>query len=293
MAVQSASIPPIKNLLHVFFDEDQCIEYLIANEILSRLDCCNVCNGKLSRTGKKLRCTRNSCRKAYSIFQNSIFSKNCLSCNEILHLGYLWLLKIPTNAMVMQTGHSNKTICEYRKQFRQLVTSMIDPDDVIIGGPGIIVQVDETKLGKRKYHRGHRVEGAWVIVGVEKTDERLVFAEVVPDRSGETILKVLERHIAERSIIHTDKWKGYAQLSTRFQIEHHDVNHSLWFKDPCTGVNTNTVEGTNYAIKRSIEPRNRTYDLLPSYLFEFIWRRKHKNKLWEGFINALGEVGYL
>jgi hypothetical protein len=34
---------------------------------------------------------------------------------------------------------------------------------VKIGSPGIVVEVDETKLGKRKYHRGHRVEGVWVV----------------------------------------------------------------------------------------------------------------------------------
>ena len=31
--------------------------------------------------------------------------------------------------------------------------------------------MDEKKLGKRKYHRGHRVERVWVISRVEKTAE--------------------------------------------------------------------------------------------------------------------------
>lgn len=37
-----------------------------------------------------------------------------------------------------------------------------------IGGPGIIVQIDESKIGKRKYHKGHRVEGQWVFGGIEE-----------------------------------------------------------------------------------------------------------------------------
>jgi hypothetical protein len=68
---------------------------------------------------------------------------------------------------------------------------MLDTDDQIIGGKGIIVQVDETKMGKRKYHRGHRVDGAWVLVGVEITPERGIFAEVVEDRTISTIAEVL------------------------------------------------------------------------------------------------------
>ena len=42
--------------------------------------------------------------------------------------------------------------------FRQLVSLALDDEDTVVGGPGIIVEIDETKFGKRKYNRGHRVE---------------------------------------------------------------------------------------------------------------------------------------
>jgi hypothetical protein len=32
--------------------------------------------------------------------------------------------------------------------------------------------MNKTKLVKRKYHHGHRVEGVWVVAGVEKTAEK-------------------------------------------------------------------------------------------------------------------------
>jgi hypothetical protein len=35
----------------------------------------------------------------------------------------------------------------------------------------MIVEIDESKLGKRKYHRGHRVEVVWVLRMVERTPE--------------------------------------------------------------------------------------------------------------------------
>ena len=42
----------------------------------------------------------------------------------------------------------------------------------MIGGENIFVQIDEFKLGKLKYYRGHTVQGAWVLGGVEDTAEK-------------------------------------------------------------------------------------------------------------------------
>ena len=73
------------------------------------------------------------------------------------------------------TGHSKATVSAFYAHFRQLITATLVEDDVIIGGPGVIVEVDETKLGNRKFNRGHWVEGVWIIAGVERTPERRVF----------------------------------------------------------------------------------------------------------------------
>lgn len=50
-----------------------------------------------------------------------------------------------------------------------------------LGGDGKIVEIDESKFGKRKYHRGHRVEGQWVFRGYERGSGR-VFMVAVEDR---------------------------------------------------------------------------------------------------------------
>ena len=63
-----------------------------------------------------------------------------------------------------------------------------------IGGEGIIVEIDESKFGKRKYNRGHRVEGVWVVGGVEITPERRMFAVSVQDRSADTLRDIIQEH---------------------------------------------------------------------------------------------------
>jgi hypothetical protein len=73
------------------------------------------------------------------------------------------------------TGIGSEAMTSWATYLRQLLADTIDYSDVQIGGEGIKVEVDETKLGKRKYHRGHRVEGVWVIGGVERTSGKKFF----------------------------------------------------------------------------------------------------------------------
>jgi hypothetical protein len=75
-------------------------------------------------------------------------------------------MKITT--AVTLTGLSKVTVGSYYNMFRNLISVSLDDEDHQIGGERVIVEIDETKLGKRKYNRGHRVEGVWVVGGVKK-----------------------------------------------------------------------------------------------------------------------------
>jgi transposase-like protein len=106
------------------------------------------------------------------------------------------------------------------------------------------VQIDESKFGKRKYNRGHRVEGVWVVGGVEKTRERKVFLATVPKRDADTLEMLIKAYVKPGSIITTDCWRGYNGLSglENQDYEHISVNHQLHYVD-ADGNNTNTIEG--------------------------------------------------
>jgi len=43
-----------------------------------------------------------------------------------------------------------------------------------LGGSGKIVEIDESKIGKRKYHRGQVVEGQWVFGGIEMNMQKVL-----------------------------------------------------------------------------------------------------------------------
>ena len=81
-----------------------------------------------------------------------------------------------------------------------------------IGSPGKLVQIDESKIRKRKYHREHVVEAQWVFGGIEG-DSRKSFIVTVEDRSEDTLLTLIKEWIAPNTIIVSDGWKAYDNLS--------------------------------------------------------------------------------
>ena len=72
-------------------------------------------------------------------------------------------------------GIHRSVVPKYVRKYQEILLSNIEEEDKAIEGEGIQVQVNESQFGKRKYHRGHRVDGAWVIRGVEIITERKVF----------------------------------------------------------------------------------------------------------------------
>lgn len=288
------SVPDIITLCPLFTDEATAVRLMLELGCISTQTTCHVCgsNVSLRLDQQTWRCTRRTCRKQKSIRRGSFFTNSNLSVSKTLLIGYAWLLKMPNTSIIPFTKCSSRTVSEYTGFFRQLVADTLDFEDFIIGGNGITVEIDECKLGKRKHNRGHHVEGVWVLGGVERTERRGVFLVAVPDRSTETLMNVIVRHVRPGSIILTDLWRGYSALAPTLMYEHRTVNHSETFVNPEDGTCTNTIEGTWNGIRLSMAPRKRTRGTIDDCLWEFIWRRKHASDLWQGFLSALASIDY-
>jgi transposase-like protein len=292
--ISGMTIPSYSGMKDLFGEESNAFLLLQHHGIILPQIVCNC--GKILYVNvvrMSYRCTNRDCRKEISALKNSFFYKTRLALNQALHLAHLWLCGATADFALQYLGHSSHTIADYFDYFRKLVADSLDTQDFKIGGNGIIVEVDESKFGKRKYHRGHSVEGVWIFGGVERTEERKLFLVQVEDRTAETLLALIERHIHPGSIIYSDLWRGYARIEEDLQMRHYTVNHSVGFVDQDTGVHTNIIEGTWSGVKRKVPVRNRTKGLIDEHLLEFIWRRKNKDDLWNGFLDALKEINYV
>ena len=105
----------------------------------------------------------------------------------------------------------------------------------------------------------------------------LGYMEVVQTRDAHTLLPIIRAHTAPGTIIHSDQWRAYNNVSSLPAVTAHGVvNHSLHFVDPVTGVHTQTVESYWNRDKTKLK-RMKGCDgnQLPSYLDEFMWRERY------------------
>ncbi|KCZ80132.1 hypothetical protein H312_02464 [Anncaliia algerae PRA339] len=92
------------------------------------------------------------------IFQENYILSKKIRIKEFLHLSYLWLAKVSHTAIKTLKGHTSKTITRILKIVMEILPNNMQETKVKIGGSGILVQLDESKFGKRKYSRGHHIE---------------------------------------------------------------------------------------------------------------------------------------
>lgn len=81
------------------------------------------------------------------MMRGTFFFGSRLGPSTILYLAHLWLNRVRTTSAMGITGHNSETVAAYYRHFRQLAADMLLVEDQIIGGDGIVVEIDETKLG--------------------------------------------------------------------------------------------------------------------------------------------------
>ena len=74
-----------------------------------------------------------------------------------------------------------------------------------LGGPGEVVEIDESLVAKRKNNVGRLLEQRCVFGGVERRTNK-GFLQFIQDRTTGTLLNIIQNRIAPGSIIHSDSF---------------------------------------------------------------------------------------
>ena len=127
-----------------------------------------------------------------------------------------------------------------------------------------MVEIDESKFGKRKYNVGRVVEGQWVFGGICR-ETRQFFMVPVPDCTLDTLLCIIKEYIEPGTTIISDYWKAYDCPGSE-SYTHLKVNHKLNFVDPKTGAHTNHIERHWRDAKNLVPKYSRTKAHFVGYL---------------------------
>lgn len=176
----------------LFSDHEKGIKFLQECGLLKREMLCPTCGSNMSlwksesvadkyrwRCGKGKRGQR--CNATRSLRHSSWFTKSKLTIQEIMLLTYDIMNQVPSKTIQKELGIEQQTACDWFQFCREVVLDFIETKSEMIGGEGKVVEIDESKFGKRKYHRGHYVKGQWVFGGVERGTGR-TFLVAVPER---------------------------------------------------------------------------------------------------------------
>jgi hypothetical protein len=82
---------------------------------------------------------------------------------------YFWVHEYSQDAARYERDiGSGHTTVDFYSYCRQVCFEVLESTNEMLGGEGLIVEVDEAKFGKRKFHRDRRVDGVWVFGVVER-----------------------------------------------------------------------------------------------------------------------------
>ena len=97
----------------------------------------------------------------------------------------------------------------------------------------------------------------------------------VPDRTADTPLPILQQHVAQGSVVHSDQWASYNQVGNLPNVSAHGkVNHSMEYVSP-SGVHTQNIGSYWNHTKMKLKwMRGCAAKEVPSYLDEFMWRER-------------------
>jgi transposase-like protein len=279
------NFPRIVNALR---SNGSAINHLRVKQILMNGSFCATC--QIWRTqirdtsaeldGYKWRCK--ICKTKVSIRNGSFFSNQhcCMQTNIAMMWFFSYQIQICTMHNFMAEQLTTTTISNYWNMFRDLMTQDMAREDTQLGGPGIVVEMDESYFsGTRKGNVGRQArESRWIFGMLDITTKQCVVF-LVEDRSADTLLRKIQENVADGSIIHTDGWASYGGIARLHNnYTHHVVIHKENFVDPQTGTHTQNIENFWGHIKAPWKRCRGLYgSMVGAYLDEMQWRWNHRD----------------
>lgn len=121
------------------------------------------------------------CDTRVSFRSGTFFARSQLTIQQILGFVNLWVDNVQLKVIAKQIEINYKTAVDFASFCREVVFQSFIVNCKKLGGPGMIVEIDESKFGKVKKVKGHRgkpVDGQWIFGIYERGSGRVVMVAV-------------------------------------------------------------------------------------------------------------------
>uniref|UniRef100_A0A5S6Q070 ISXO2-like transposase domain-containing protein n=1 Tax=Trichuris muris TaxID=70415 RepID=A0A5S6Q070_TRIMR len=163
-----ASVCTFREICLRFKDEDTAIAFFQGKGVLHQQRNC-VCGhpmriaGKKSGQARRWRCYKAHCNKEVSLRTGTWFEGHRSDFRTAALFMYAWSREYTTTEFCSkELGMSSHCAVDWKKSMREVAAEALLQNPLVIGGPGLTVEVDETVFSKRKYQRGRTYPQQWV-----------------------------------------------------------------------------------------------------------------------------------
>ena len=185
------------------------------------------------------------CKTTKSIRHGSFFSRSKLSLQKWMILLLWWSREYPVIDASKEAEVKEDTACDILYQWlREVCSTKLISMPIVLGGPGKIVQIDESlfhhkpKVGNHyicillvnsslQNHRGRLTSTEKWVFGIVHTSfsPSLGYMELKPNRQAATLLPIIQAHVARGTTVYSD--------GINFNIRHPAIGaQGAWQRHP-------------------------------------------------------------
>jgi transposase-like protein len=289
----------LQEAIKYFADPDTCVAFM---SLLRWPDgvTCPKCDGKAVSylsTRRMWKCKNKECHKQFSVKVGTIMEDSPIGLDKWLMA--IWMLANCKNGIsswelsrALDIQQRSAWFVLHRVRYAmqrgtfEKLSGTIEADETFVGG----LSRNMHKKDRERKITGPGGCGKVIVFGMlERGGEAR--AEIIPDRSGETIQGEVRRHVEPGSELMTDAHKAYRALDGEYIHQYVDHGSDEYVRDDC---HTNGMENFWTLFKRAIKG---TYvavntEHLSAYVDEqsFRYNERHGNDA-ERFLEAVSGIG--
>lgn len=242
---------------------------------------------------ERLKCPRCECQKLWEVRRKKVRCSDChyewtpgrlplyLTRQEwkgILH----WFLRgLPSAAVAQETGLHRQRVLRallcvreaMKQDIPQAFSGIVEVDETYVGGQWKNKRFSERRKGSKRGRGTLKTPVFGILCRGGK-----VWAEIVPDVEGRTLLPLIKKRVKPGSVVCTDTWKSYTGVAANGYV-HRLVKHQEGEYVHGQGNHINGLEGFWGYLKRRLAAKGGIRkERLPLYLAEYVWRYNHRNE---------------